>query len=96
MNKIENDALRSQIPCISKPNLLVLTRGISCLPEEEIADILMKVKNFNSFSKENDPWGEHDFGSFDHNGKKIFWKIDDYRGTEGYELILTVMFADEY
>ena len=26
----------------------------------------------------NDPYGEHDFGSFDYKGQKIFWKIDYY------------------
>jgi hypothetical protein len=26
----------------------------------------------------NDPYGEHDFGSFELAGEKFFWKIDYY------------------
>lgn len=44
----------------------------------DIARILAKVRNFNNFTKDNDPYGEHDFGSFDYNGEKIYWKIDYY------------------
>jgi hypothetical protein len=27
---------------------------------------------------------------------RSFWKIDDYNGNEGYDLVLTVMLASEY
>ena len=37
-----------------------------------------KVKSFNKFNSDNDPYGEHDFGSFEHAGEKIIWKIDYY------------------
>ena len=56
----------------------------------------MKVKNFDDFNESNDPYGEHDFGSFNHKGEEIFWKIDDYEGMEGYNLVLTIMLAEEY
>ena len=91
-----NDALRAMIPRIAKPGMLVMTRGISVLPAEDIAKIMEKVKTFSEFKEDNDPWGEHDFGSFDYNGKTIFWKIDDYDGHEGIRLLLTVMLASEY
>ena len=29
-------------------------------------------------SKANDPWGEHDFGAFELDGKTLNWKIDYY------------------
>lgn len=29
-------------------------------------------------SEENDPHGEHDFGSFRYGGQLIYWKIDYY------------------
>ena len=96
MNAKENDKLRKAIPIISKPNIFVVTRGIANLPAEEQAQIIQKVKDFNNFNEENNPYGEHDFGSFMHNDRKIFWKIDDYAGSEGFNLVLTVMFADEY
>ena len=90
-----NDALRSRIPSISPPDLLVITRGINALGDE-VLDILQKVREFSTFTPDNDPWGEHDFGSFEHDGQKVFWKIDDYNGQDGYRLVLTVMLADEY
>ena len=87
-----NDALRALIPLISKPNTLLMTRGVAALPPDEVAAVMERVKGFNDFTEDNDPWGEHDFGSFEVKGKnKIFWKIDDYQGTDGYELVLTVM-----
>lgn len=96
MDKETNDALRASIPNISPPNLLLVTKGIIALGPEAVSEILLKVKNFNNFNQENDPWGEHDFGSFDYKGRKIFWKIDDYQGQGGYNLVLTILLAEEY
>ncbi len=100
MDKETNDALRQRIPNVVPPNLLVITRGIADLGPEGVREILQQVKEFNDFSKDNDPWEEHDFGSFSYQSeepqKKIFWKIDDYAGQEGYNLVLTVMLAEEY
>ena len=74
--------------------------------------ILEKVQTFDSFTEDNDPHGEHDFGSFEHNGDRIFWKIDYYDrasfatdepfGSEDPEdpavtlRVLTVLFPSEY
>ena len=100
MDKETNDALRQSIPNVALPNLLVITRGIADLEPEAVREILEEVKEFNDFSVDNDPWEEHDFGSFSYQSeepeKKIFWKIDDYAGQEGYNLVLTVMLAEEY
>ena len=91
-----NDALRAMIPLVEKPNTLLMTRGVAALPPDGVAEIWERVKGFDDFNEDNDPHGEHDFGAFDYRGKKIFWKIDDYQGTDGYELVLTVMLASEY
>lgn len=100
MDKETNDALRQRIPNVAPPNVLVITRGIADLGPEAVRGILRQVKEFNDFSEDNDPWQEHDFGSFSYQSeepeKKIFWKIDDYAGQEGYNLVLTVMLAEEY
>ena len=56
---------------------------------------------------DNDPQQEHDFGSFDHAGESIFWKIDYYDPTLtcGSEdpsdprqtvRVLTIMLAADY
>jgi len=91
-----NDMLRSQIPLVPKPDLLVMTRGIAALPTDDIADIMEKVRTFKGFNTDNDPYGEHDFGSVEHVGKKVFFKIDDHGGHDGSRLVLTVMLASEY
>ena len=54
------------------------TRGVAALPEEDQAAILDRVCAFDQFTPDNDPYGEHDFGTFEHNGERIFWKIDLY------------------
>ncbi len=91
-----NDRLRAMIPLIPKPDVLVMTRGIAAVPADDITEIMQQVKAFDSFNEDNDPWREHDFGSFDHAGKEVFWKIDDYGGHDGIGLLLTVILASEY
>ena len=57
---------------------VMLTAGIRAKTQDEIAEILEKVRSFDNFTTANDPYGEHDFGSFDYKGQKIFFKIDYY------------------
>ena len=53
---------------------VLLTTGINAKRQEEIAEILNQVRCFNNFTKANDPYNEHDFGSFDYNGEKYIGK----------------------
>ena len=69
--KILNDNFRKSF----NDGKVLLTTGINAKRQEEIAEILNQVRCFNNFTKANDPYNEHDFGSFDYNGEKIFWKI---------------------
>jgi hypothetical protein len=81
----------------------MVTRGVSAL--QDIVEVIDMVAGFNEFSEDNDPYGEHDFGSFDCFGEKLFWKIDYYDskleawadplGGECHR-VLTVMLAEEY
>ena len=57
---------------------VMLTSGIRAKTQDEIAEILAKVRSFDNFTTANDPYGEHDFGSLDYKGQKIFWKMDYY------------------
>ena len=86
---------------------LVQTSGISALPPAEQSAIREKVETFNDFSPDNDPHGERDFGAFQHEGKRIFWKIDYYDRTLTWGSenpadatqtvrVLTIMLASEY
>ena len=90
------DRLRTSIPFVRSPDTLVVTGGLAAAFPDDLPSILAKVKEFNEFTEDNDPWHEHDFGAFEHKGEKIFWKIDDYNGNEGYDLVVTVMLASDY
>lgn len=108
----QNDRLRKALghPRLSGniPGHLVLTAGIAALEEEKKTEILEKVCHFSSFTEDNDPHGEHDFGAFNIAGVgKIFWKFDYYdhslqHGSEDPAdltktfRVLTVMLAEEY
>lgn len=77
-----NDRFRLSlgIPAFSGgiPGKVVMTAGIAALPPDDITAILSKVRAHGSFTEDNDLCGEHDFGAFDHNGRRIFWKFDYY------------------
>ena len=86
---------------------VLLTAGIDSMSMDDKANILSKVRNFNDFTEDNDPYGEHNFGLFDYKGNKIFFKIDYY--DLNYEFIsknpanpditnrvLSIMLAEEY
>ncbi len=86
---------------------LMVTAGINALPASDQAVILTKVRLFDAFTSANDPHGEHDFGTVNHNGRNVFFKIDYYdRNCEyGSEdpadpsqttRVMTVMFGHEY
>jgi glycine/D-amino acid oxidase-like deaminating enzyme len=98
-----NDAIRTH----PYKGEIVVTPGISELPWHEQADILARVQTFDAFTEENDPHGEHDFGSFTHHGQSIYWKIDYYDLLLKYgaddpsdpartRRVLTIMLAEEY
>lgn len=85
----------------------MVTAGINALRPLEKMAILSAVQSFNTFSADNDPHGEHDFGSIEHDGQKVFFKIDYYDKTlkSGSEnpadpqqttRVMTVMLANEY
>jgi len=107
-NKIAelNDKLRKNLLSPSK-NKVVLTVGVSSLPLIEQMLLLKQVKDFNDFTPDNDPYGEHDFGKIVHNNTNYFWKIDYYDNNCEFgsddpsnpditTRVLTIMRADEY
>ena len=86
---------------------VMLTAGVDALPAETKADVLSKVRAFTDFNVDNDPHGEHDFGSFKLAGVSYFFKLDYYApdmegGSEDpadpklTTRVLTIMRADEY
>jgi arylsulfatase A-like enzyme len=99
-----NDLCRTAMGVAGK---LVQTQGISALPQAEQSAIREKVETFSDFTEGNDPYGERDFGAFEHDGQRVFWKIDYYapdlmHGSENPAdpkqtvRVLTIMLAQEY
>lgn len=109
-----NDQFRTNIPNPSGvPGRLLLTVGVQALcdteaePNLHLGQLLQAVRTFNTFTADNDPHGEHDFGAFDFQGTKCFWKIDvldpslevaplDAGDPELSVRVLTIMLASEY
>lgn len=82
----------------------IVTKGIASLGPL-VNDVFTRVRDFMDFTEDNDPYGEHDFGSFEILGIKVFWKIDYYdENLKGWcdpldnrcRRQLTIMRADEY
>ena len=85
----------------------VITQDVAALPPEEQKQLAEKVRTFKDFTEDNDPFGEHDFGSVTQNGVLYFWKIDYYNKnlTEGSKdptdekittRVLTILRSNEY
>ena len=85
----------------------VMAPGIAEMSDLDKNAILDLVGKFDDFTEDNDPYGEHDFGSFGYNGKTIFWKIDYYNPTmdggsedpanpQQTKRVLTIMLSHEY
>jgi len=86
---------------------VVMTAGVAALCLDVKARALIQVQTFTGFDVDNDPHGEHDFGSFELAGEKFFWKIDYYDSQcefgsedpadpEKTTRVLTIMLAEEY
>src|SRR3954454_11600147 len=57
---------------------VMLTSGVDALPHDVKAKVLQAVRSFDAFDNGNDPHKEHDFGAFDMEGEKFFFKVDYY------------------
>jgi Protein of unknown function (DUF3768) len=86
---------------------MMMTSGVAELPDMVKATALQLVASFDDFTEDNDPRGEHDFGSFELVNRMFFWKMDyyDQRCEFGSEdpsdpkrttRVLTLMLSHEY
>jgi hypothetical protein len=100
-----NDALRTTGD--PKRGGLVITRALTAYGEMFIRRAITAVRQFNTFTQENDPWQEHDMAFLDVDGERIFFKIDYYDPTTRYlsvdpadpnvtRRILTIGLAEDY
>jgi hypothetical protein len=82
---------------------VTITSGVQEI--NDLVGLLQEVREFEVFTEENDPHGEHDFGSIEWGSEKVFWKIDYYNAglcfwedplSPTCQRIMTVMLASEY
>jgi hypothetical protein len=86
---------------------VLTTSSVAELPLDLKARLILAVQSFDTFTHDNDPHGEHDFGAVELHDERYFWKID-YYGPDGCSgsvdpadphqttRVLTIMRADEY
>ena len=86
---------------------IMLTRGVLACDPITVAELMIAVEEFDNFTSNNDPYGEHDFGAITLEGITFFWKMDywdcdlqmhspDPTDTNVTTRMLTIMLADEY
>jgi hypothetical protein len=85
----------------------VMTAGVAALGAETVARIVKTIAIYDDFCHANDPYEEHDFGSFEVDSHAIFFKIDYFDKSRSYhspdpsdpsvtERVITIMLAEEY
>jgi hypothetical protein len=98
-----NDELRQNFTT----GTALMTAGVAALGAEAVARIVKTIAVYDDFCHANDPYEEHDFGSFEADGHTIFFKIDYYdKVLAGHspdptdpsvtERVITIMLAEEY
>lgn len=86
---------------------IVATRGVMAEGAPFLLAALGELHRFADFDDDNDPYGEHDFGSLSIDGEVVLWKIDyldqsltqgavDPSQEDGCVRVLTLMLAEEY
>ena len=86
---------------------VAITAGIAALGHDAVYAVFNLIKAYDDFTPDNDPYGEHDFGSLYWGEHQVFWKFDYY--DLDYTMhsqdaadetvtarVLTVMLAEEY
>jgi hypothetical protein len=100
---LANDRFRKRL-VQDRKHRIVLTQGVSESPD--LILLLTCVRIFQDWTPDNDPHGEHDFGSIIVKDTTYFFKIDYYED-ETFEYggdpeagdvcrVLTIMLSSEY
>ncbi|MDH4378684.1 MAG: DUF3768 domain-containing protein [Vampirovibrionales bacterium] len=98
-----NDRCRRSIP----HSQCYLTPGVISAFGDNLSPVLDAVRGFDAFTRDNDPYGENDFGKVVVAGISLFWKIDTYQDatlTHGADdplspqavRVITIMRVEEY
>jgi hypothetical protein len=85
----------------------VVTCGVAALGPDFVQRVVRTIAVFDDFHHDNDPHQEHDFGAFEVDGHRLFFKIDYYDPTMSFlsenpadpsvtNRVITLMLAEEY
>ena len=86
---------------------VVTTAAFAQVPNATKAKALQAVRTFSIFTKDNDPYGEHEFATFEVDGERFMFKIDCYDRKMEFGSpdptnpavtlrVLTIMLASDY
>ena len=98
-----NDELRQNLTV----GTALITASVAALGAEAVARIVKTIAVYDDFCHANDPYEEHDFGSFEVDGHMLFFKIDYFdkalashspypSDPSVTERVITIMLAEEY
>jgi hypothetical protein len=98
-----NDDLR----CRGMGGRVVVSVGLHALGPATVSKVLRLVGEFNAFTDDNDPYGEHDCATLQVGALSVLWKIDYYDNDLPHhspdaadpkvtKRVLTVMLSEEY
>jgi hypothetical protein len=98
-----NDKLRQHLT----GGMALITPGVAALGREATDRIVKTIAVFDDFCRANDPHEEHDFGAFEVDGHRLFFKIDYYdqqlrchspdpANPAVTNRVITIMLAEEY
>ncbi len=102
-----NDMYRQSIGFVRMRNFeIVATQGVVATFNSFDA-VLDAIREFDDFTPDNDPYGEHDFGKIVVDGHEMYWKIDyfdldkqfhspDKHSVDLTFRVMTVMLGEEY
>jgi Protein of unknown function (DUF3768) len=94
-------------PMWLKCDVCLLAMRVAALGPEAVERIIKTIAVFDDFCHANDPYEEHDFGPFEVDGHRIFFKIDyldqavtchspDPADPSVTKRVITIMLAEEY
>ncbi|MGE3643290.1 MAG: DUF3768 domain-containing protein [Beijerinckiaceae bacterium] len=101
--QILNDAFRNNLT----GGRIMFTAGIVAMGETMQRTILERIRTYDDFDADDDPYGEHDFGMVEIGGHDIMFKIDyfapdlehgsaDPSDPDKTCRVMTIMLASEY
>ncbi|HWE45767.1 MAG TPA: DUF3768 domain-containing protein [Caulobacteraceae bacterium] len=99
--------LNDQLRVNDRNGRIVITSGILNVGGDFVVRAREAVRAFNAFDEDNDPNGEHDFGSLVIDGYRLMFKIDYYdlqcefgspdpSNAAVTTRVMTILLAEEY